>query len=772
MVFKIDGVVCPLADKVELPKYNAKRLRSVEAWREGRALRVRISSTTEVDRLFGFALDLHRASDFNDSYHRAELIVDGVVLFEGRATLLGAEHAIKGDSYEVEVRSGGDEWAESAAVTRLNKSSIECNRRMDMSSVEESWSDDGAVRMLPIRRDSYPEPASTGLFVSQQMLLPQDYFPFISLREILRSIMRDSGYTLQSDFLDTVFAKRLMISGAYHRLNVTAAYAQMGFKAMRSVSTTATAGELGRVDLRNPVMAESVGALVNTVNPNVEDEAGVPLGEAYSAGGCFRFEYGEPVFVPKREIKVAFDLHLRYKTDYRIVSSKRLKGFDRIYVGNNCYVDVVLQNPFKDMRNNIVAGVQYKLFIFDYSPDVTYYIPGVGEFSEAISTVTFDAEYSDTPKLYYKQAEDAIYVPYLNDWALYEGYVAERGERSVELTIRTPFEVCTPTSPRRFSDLSIEGAEAGQSITLLARCSITPIFGGAAGYGEAITFEDVANHDISQATLMEAVAQMFNLCIYSHRPSHTLYIEPYDTFFNGRVCDWRERQTGESLAYEECVAESFECTKLGYQPSDGAAARMVEGEGKELGMWSYVNKSYAAKHATDTRRNALFMPTASFSGALSMAPTAEVLTVGDRDTVDDDDYITPRIILYYGLQSLPADELWPAGEGDSYPLAAFHSPTHHETLCYDDRDDCEGLHRHFDSELRQGAMRQWLTTKIVLHPEEYVALFDPANDGATIRSRFRLRVGSDSSLFRLDEIVDYDVESHIATCRFQRLLED
>ena len=80
MVFKIDGIVCPLADDVQLPMYNAKRLRSVESWREGDTLRVRVSSTTEVDRLFGFALDLHRASDFNDSYHHAELIVDGVVL--------------------------------------------------------------------------------------------------------------------------------------------------------------------------------------------------------------------------------------------------------------------------------------------------------------------------------------------------------------------------------------------------------------------------------------------------------------------------------------------------------------------------------------------------------------------------------------------------------------------------------------------------------------------------------------------------------------------
>ena len=47
MVFKIDGIVCPLADDVQLPMYNAKRLRSVESWREGDTLRVRISPSLE-----------------------------------------------------------------------------------------------------------------------------------------------------------------------------------------------------------------------------------------------------------------------------------------------------------------------------------------------------------------------------------------------------------------------------------------------------------------------------------------------------------------------------------------------------------------------------------------------------------------------------------------------------------------------------------------------------------------------------------------------------
>ena len=773
MELKIDGVVSPLAEcEVGLSAYSAKRLRSVEAWREGDALRLRVVATAEVERLFGFALDLHRAEEFNDSYHHATLMVDGVVLFEGRAVLIGAEHTNDGDSYEVEVRRGGDEWAESAALTRLNRSSVECSRVMDMLGVRESWEDDGAVRLLPLCHDSYPEPVPTGLYVTQRMLLPQDYYPFISVREVIRSIMSDSGYTLCSDFLDSDLAAKLMFSGAYHRLNVETAYAQMGFKAMRTTSTTATAGEIGRVNLRNPLISTNVGAVVDTINPNVEDEDGVPNGEAYSTGGCFRFESGRPMFVPKRDVSVAFDIHLRYTTDYRIISSSRLKGFDRIYVGSNTYVDVVLQNPFKDMSGEVVAGVQYRLFIFDYDAEMTYRLPGVGEFNAAVTDVTFEDGFSGKPVLYYKRAGDLYYKPYMGDWALYEGYVEECGQRNVELTVRTPFELCTPTSPRQFDDITIEGAEAGQQITILPRCSITPVFSGAAGYGEELTFADVANHDISQAELIEAIGRMFNLCFYSHRPSRCLYVEPYDDFFSGEVYDWRWRQVGESLRTKECVTAAFECTTLGYQGADGAAARMVEGEDKELGTWHYLSGSYAAKHAQDSRLNPLFMPTASYGEALSMAPSAEVLTVGDRDLVVDEEYVAPRIVLYYGMQPLPVGERWPEGAGESYPLAAFHSPAMGETLCYDDRDGCSGLHRYFDRELREATTRQWLDTKITLHPEEYVALLDPASGGATVRSRGRLSVCGDSSRFRLGEIMAYDAEHHVATCRFQRLLED
>jgi hypothetical protein len=329
----------------------------------------------------------------------------------------------------------------------------------------------------------------------------------------------------------------------------------------------------------------------------------------------------------------------------------------------------------------------------------------------------------------------------------------------------------SPSSPKTFNHIFFYGAEAGQKLTLHAGCSLVPIFGGVAGYGQRIEFKDVANHDISQAQLLESVAHMFNLCLYTHRPSKRLYVETYDEFFNGKVEDWRDRQLGDDVEIEECVVDSFLMTRLGYQPTDGATKRLAADE--EFGTWSVASESYATKQSVCSILNPLFAPTASMTGAVGVAPSASVLVVGERDVVDASEYVTPRVALYYGMQQLPLGEHWPMGYNNrSYPLVAFHIPERGETLCFEDRDGCQGLHRFYDNQLREGAERQRVTLRLRLSPAEYVAIFDPDNTGATIRSRFRLQVGGNSSLFRLDEVVEYDAERGVAKCRFQRLMQD
>lgn len=770
----IDGVEAALASRVNLPLYNFSALRGVAGWREGTQVDVDVVATEEIRALFGHYEELYRTQGFNDSYHSARIEQEGVVVYSGVAAIAGVGYRGSKVVYRLRIRVGGAEWADMAALTRLSDTAIEEEWTMSLSDIEESWSSDSVVKMLPLHRDRYVTKADTGLSLPQQMLLPQDYHPFISIKAIIESIAEQSGYELCSNFLQTPLAQKLMLSGAYKRVEAEQAYATMGFKALRTKSTTATASAIGRVDAWVPATGSNLGVVVDTVSPNAVDENGVQCSEAYDVGGCFTFEKSAPTFRPKREINVAFDVYLRYTTDYKILSSTRLRGFDKLYIGNECYVEVGLQNPFRDLRNEVVAGATYRLYIFDYDSANSYMLTGYnGVVTSQISSIEFGQGFSGSTMLYCKVPGQSVYYAYTGDWALYGSYVEPEGRREVEVTVRTPYEHLTPTKPKVFKEIYIYGAEEGMTLTLHSGCSITPIFGGTPGYGDRVTFKDVAAHDISQAELLEAIAHLFNLCIYTHRPSKRLYIEPYDDFFGGDVVDWRDRQQGDDVEIEECVLDSFVATTLGYQPSDGATKRLMEESDAEFGAWSLLSDSYAAKQSVAVRRNPLFAATASMTEAVGVAPSAAVLVVGERDIVEEQEYVTPRVALYHGVEPLPEGEYWPMSYSKSgYPLVAFHSPEKGATLCFEDRDECFGLHSYYDNQLREMAERQRVTLDVRLLPIDYVALFDLDGSGATIRSRFRLQVGENSSLFRLEEIVAYDPERGVARCRFQRLMCD
>ena len=768
----IDGRVCPIADKrVTLPDYRASKLRSVEGWREGRRLNVGVASTPVTDALFHHAGNILRGELFNDSYHFASLEVDGVVVYDGVVTLESVEHSPGGKVYRIAIRSGGAEWADTAALKRLNETDIRYTTTMTLASVEASWNNSSGVVMLPMLRDSYPEVAQTGQYTAQHTLMPHDYHPFISVPTILHKIASAEGYTIQSKFLGTTLASRLMISGGYPAVRTEQAESTMGFKALRSRTTTATAGEDGRVYAWEPIFAANVGGLVDTVSPTTLDESGNPMCEAYSNGGCMTFNSGRPKFTPKREVSVAFDVHLRYTTDFRIVSSQKLQGFNIIHLSPGCELRLQLHNNYVNQRNQVSGGRTYRLFIFDYDPTKSYSITGGSAITGAVSTVTMEAQVPPMAKLYVKGSNDSVWSIYSGDWALYDAHVTGVGQRDVEITVRTPFMKATPTSPITFNDIFFGGAAEGQSLTLASGCSITPIFSGAPGYGQVVSFADVANVDISQLELLEAIAHMFNLCVYTHRPTKRIFIEPYADFFSGRVVDWTRKQLDNGVLLNEGAVSTFEHTTLGYQPADGVTVR--EMGDAELGTWSRHNTSYGAKQGEERLLNPLFMPTLSLAGTISSAPSAQILTVGDRDDVYSSDNIEPRVILYFGLVRLPEGEMWLASSTlGGYPLGAFHSAAMGQTLCFEERDGCKGLHTYYDREMEERTTRLGLMCQVRISPIEYRDMFDPDGLKATIRSRFRLRVEGNTSLFRLESIEDYNPETCVARCTFRQLLED
>lgn len=773
-LLRIEGVEIPLEDqKLVLPSFDVLSLRSCEAQREGSVMMLNIKLSEDVLQIFGHQNQAHHSESFNNDYHYGEVVEDGVVLFAGVVSYISTEYLNGEPHYNIRIASGGATWADKAATTRLKDAPINASRYMSLSSIYESWSDDNPIKMLPVNRDSYPEADSSGLYQIYHPKLPQDYHPFISVKALMNSILCRDGYKIESRFLSSPFFEKLMISGAYKGVESELAYATMGFYAMRSFTSTAEANGFGRVDISPPQQGNFIGAFVDTVSPATIDENGEPCHNAYSNGGCFVFEMEEPRFYPTRDVDVAFDMHFSYTTDYKIESAKWLKGFTELYLGAGCTVEVALPNPYIDRRDEVKVGIRYKLYIFDYDPTASYHLTGYGDVSGRVSSVVFNTVPTTEVRLFKRTYSDSLYEERVEDWALYDGYVAESGSKRVEFTLRTPYEHCTPTSPKCFRGFFFGGAEPGQKLTLHPGCSITPVFGGTVGYGKKIEFEDIANHDIRNSDIVNAVAQMFNLCIYTHRPSKRIFIEPYDDFFSGDIVDWRQRQRDDNAQYRESVVDSFMVTQLGYQPADGAVSHCYGVDKDEFGQWQYVVDSYATKQSVDGRPNPIFHPTASMPTLVGTAPSASILVVGDRDVLDDTAYIEPRIVLYHGIKELPKKEYWPAPfSRDIYPSAAFHSAEDGETLCFEDRDGVEGLHRYYDRELRECATCQSLTTDIYLPPEQYVALLDPNNGGANLRSRFRLNIQNTSALFRLDAIEGYDSKRHVARCRFQRLSEE
>lgn len=769
----IDNVeVKPIETSSIMPRYDISKLRSVDAWRTGEEIEVEIESTPEVERLLYHAADMHRMESFNDMIHNARITLHGTTIFEGYATLLATHSTPTVRRYRLRLRDGGAEWAKSAATTTFSKSNIAYDMSLTMPQIEQSWSGNSPVRFLPLQRDSYPKPATTGLYAVEQILMPHDYHPFISIMALVDSIVKDNGYTLKSEFMETELFKRLMMSGAYRTTDSTVAESAMGFKAYRSTTNTVGASHMGMVNLCMPLIANNIGPIVDTIDASAQDDSGRKFGDAYSNGGCLSFVNGEPLFTPTRPVSVAFEYFIHYTTECRMVSSTHLQGFTNIHLSNGCNVSVELQNPHIDRRNNLSAAQKYRLIVFDHEEGNRYKLSGIGENLSEECTVVTPSPCGLSTSLYVRTSTDSTYRLFEGDWALYDGHVERTLTREVSLTIRSPYESVTPTSPKQFNDIYLSGAIEGQQLTIHRGCSMRPLFSGTPGYGDRVTFEQIAHHDINQAKVLEGLMQMFNLCVYSHKQSKSLYIEPYNNFFNGNVVDWREREVDGIWEYEEGAPNCFETTKLCYAGSDGVVKRVSEEKG-EYGEWILQTTGYSSKMGTESIINPIFYPTVAFNNSSTTAPSAEILTVGDRDMVATNDYIEPRIIFYHGLCELPPSERWQAYNTlHSYPLASFHLSKANVTLNFSDCDGLPGLHRYYDRELSERSTRGVFISSIKLRPDEYIALLDPATEGANIRSRFRLKSEYGSSLFTLLSIEEYDTENQIAKCRFRRTLTD
>ena len=698
MKLTIDQIPCDLdpSQRIALD-YDAQDLADVRSGNKGHALRLRLPATRTNDRIFGFAAEPYTGQRFNAAQHTAVLSDGEAKLLQGSVRLLSAAYDSDPEGYLIEIRSGTSEWARQAAAEMFNTLGISFSGRLTPTMIRQTWTNNTPVKFFPVCRDEYtPELSSVELIPVERFLSVDDYHPFISAATVVQTLFSEAGYTLESDFLNGEFFRSLYLSGAYSSRDTNALRNHMDFLARRTTTAATTANSDGRVYANPYKSINSVGNFVETVNPNDQNDLGETLTDVFSNNHCFTVEDGEIVFRPMTSVTVAFEYHIRYITDHRILDRNRLKGIDSFYLGDGTEVQGALANRYADRRNSTKPAFQYRAIVFNHTEGNSYRLTctvngtaghAIGEFDSRSALVTTPSGSTVTaPVLLCKAAGSTTYTTYTGDWALYDGYIGETGQTEVEMTVRTNPVTVTPTSPKTFSTIYFYGAEPGMKFSLSRQCTLRPDFTGAPGLNTPISFEDVARHRVRKWVVLDALRHLFNLRFYTDEETRTVYVEPADDFYRlGQTFDWSSRiDRSQPILLGDAAQDAERVRIYKYREADGAVTRLNATLEEPFGQWRLVNDSAAAIDRERNLANPFFSPTVSETECYADAPSALVLRVGDRDAPDttDRNSFTPRIVRYCGMQPLPAGERWGyPSTGDSYPLAAFHPVSYtHLTL--------------------------------------------------------------------------------------------
>ncbi len=778
----LDNQPCDLGNAaVRIPVFDTSRFADLDACREGRIVKIALPATPRNTTLASFACDPHNAVRFNDTTHTATLTADGATLLTGTARLLAASEK----EYLLEIREGGDGWAHTIAQRQFNTLGIDYTAQLTPSTVVESWTADTPVRFFPIHRDEYVSSNnSNDLLPTEHILTVDDYHPFLHIATLVEQIFSDAGYRVKSDFLRSDFFQSLYMSGAYAARDTSAADSRMGFFARRLGDITASADSAGRVYADPAAIYNSLGNIVETATPQTLDADNEPIPELVNNGGCFSLVNGAIRYTPLAEIAVGFEYHLRYTTEHRILSRTRLAGFDSLYLGAGSEMRFSLANRYTDRRDNLVADFTYRAIVFDHADGNSYRLTctrnGMSdsvwdEFETRSAAVTTPSGELSDPIL--QVMGTAGWEEYTGDWALYDGFVEEWGETTVDLRIRTASEQLAPNTPKRFNQIYLFGAEQGMRITLHKESSLRPIFYAGAGFGSTLRFADIACHNIRQSELIEALAHLFNLRFRTEEATRTVRIEPADDLFGSSPeADWRSKSDfSQPIVHEDRALDIHALRTWGYRAGDGAVNRFEKERGEEFGSWSVTATSEAALRGEKRLSNPLFAPTLNTSGDLLNAPSALLMQIGDRDDISGTAF-TPRIVCYAGMYPLRKGEHWgsPSSEA-SYPLAAFHFAGDDQmagfTLCFEDRDGLQGLNRFHRRQALAEDRSQHITLSLRIAPHEYEALFTPDSGMPDICSVFRIDTGMGAVRATLATIGEYNPDTGIIRCTFNRLID-
>lgn len=783
----IDDKRCDVEKLPDIPiDFDIEKLTKVEGERSGRTIELELPATPANNLVLGSSRDLYAVARFNTEHHTAELKRGGVEIFRGTAYLISTTlYGGNDEGYTIRIREGGAEWIESVVYGKLSDLDIPFSTNYTLSSIEESWEGDRAVRFLPVWRADQTFGYSPLAIPIEHVMLTDDYHPFISVSAMVKAMFAKLGYRLHSEFLDSDLGQSLYMSGDYMRGDVSTAKSKCNFFARRIAPITATADSMGRVYATTSMATHTVGAIVDNADPEIFDSNGVQMTECFNTHNAFRKSSGGNIsFVPKSAVKVGFILHLEYSTDYKVISRNKFAGFNIVEGLNGVNVEFSLANTFRDLRNELSANWQYRAIVFDHTEKREYQLVGesangdlrtMGQWSSRSALVTTSTVAPTSTHLFYRDSSSASWNRYQGDWALYSGYLAEEGSLEVVMDIRFPPQEVAAGEELLLDKFWFGGAEKGMSITIGNGTTLRPYFTAVPGYGSILKFKDVAP-DIRQSDLLSALGDMFNLAFYTDRERKEVHIEPLESLYDDlNVVDISNIiDLSHGIEIVDCGIDAPQLHKFTYKSGDRASDKFNAENKTTLGKWSYRNPLYGTINSQSVIGDKLFTTTVNANNVVSCAPSASIIQVGDSGDQGDgvDSAFLPHIVCYKGLRPLPEGECWIVGEKlPYYPYAAFIDDEE-INLGFESRNGIDGLHTYHLPKLLRQAQGQRVTLNLCPTIAETASILTANGPKPSIRTTFRLKIRGESSLFRIVKIEKWDTDSGSVRCTFERILKD
>lgn len=478
-----------------------------------------------------------------------------------------------------------------------------------------------------------------------------------------------------------------------------------------------------------------------------------------------------------------------------MLSASRLAGFDRIYLGNGCLHEFSIANRFADRRNEFRSGKEFRCVVFDHAEGHEYRL--VADITSPSGTVlegrtlarfysrsllfSTSAEGSFSALRMQSRSGEELFAEFAGSWALYDGSVEEEGQTEVEVVLRSAAETVTPGSPKYFDDIYFAGASAGTTLTL-HQAMVRPLFMPHPTAGDTVSFGDVAAWSQSRMTVINAVRQMFGLCFYTDEAGGRVLAEPRNDFYrNDILTDWSDRL---ELSQPVRLSELASCLPAGTITWEYAG---TDDGDNGFGRWQVQLTGTADDSLTRSHANPLFTATRNATGLLPSAPSASLPCITPEEGDEESLNFAPVVVRYMGMRPLPGGETWGwPSAGSSYPFLAFHSPDRAAgivaadppcrgaavadeepfTLCFEDRDGLQGLHKWWDGVAEAYSTGRKIEVRMRLGPEDVEALVRPNGLMHDFRSRFLLKLDGEPHLLRLEEVADYDPGAGTARCIF------